>query len=228
MWPTTCEELISVQNRLGAANPEPWNPTEPVRLIGGCFICYPKGHVGKGIVGDRYWAAAACVRDNEIAAIEVIAGETTAPYEPGLLALREGPLLESVLRKLPQKPQVLLVNATGRDHPRRAGLALHLGWILSLPTVGVTRNPLIAAGDWPPNLPGSTAPLEIGEETVGYWLRMKAGSPPLAIHAAWRTSPETAVRIIDGMRKRWKTPEPLRQARRAAREARARQFNKWE
>jgi deoxyribonuclease V len=221
MWPTTQEELISIQNELGEIHPEPWEPIGPIRLIGGCFICYPKSHAGKGTAGDRYWAAAVCLIDNQPAAVQVISGETTAPYEPGLLALREGPLLESALRKLPAMPEVLLVNATGRDHPRRAGLALHLGWYLSLPTIGVTRNPLIAEGDWPANLSAACAPLQIGEEIVGYWLRTKRDSPPLAVHGGWRTSPETAVRVISRLKMRWRTPEPLRQARQAARQARA-------
>jgi deoxyribonuclease V len=222
MWPTTREELISVQTELGDLRPEPWNPPEPIRLIGGCFICYPRGHVGKRVDGDRYWAAAVCLEDNEVAAVEVVVGETAAPYEPGLLALREGPLLETAILRLSIKPELMIINATGRDHPRRAGLAVHLGWRLSIPSIGVTRNPLIAAGDWPADpIAGAKTPLKIGEEVVGYWMRMKTGRTPLAVHAGWRTTPETAAHIMEGMIKRWKTPEPLRQARRAAREARA-------
>ena len=221
MWPTTREELKVLQNELGAMRPEMWDQEEPPGLIGGCFLCYPKGHEGKGVAGDHYWAAAVRLLDNQLVDLKVASGLTTAPYEPGFLALREGPLLESVVMLLPQKPELLLVNATGRDHPRRAGLALHLGWSLSLPTIGVTRNPLIAAGDLPDSLPGAKSPLMIGDEIVGYLLRMNAGSPPVAVHAGWRTTPETAVRMIEGMRKRWRTPEPLRLARRAAREARA-------
>ena len=195
-----------------------------MRMAGGCFICYPKKHSGKGIAGDRYWAAAVCIQDNLLKSIHVASGVTTAPYEPGFLALREGPLLSSVLRALPDRPEVLLVNATGRDHPRRAGLALHLGFCLSLPSIGVTRNPLIASGNWPADFSGANSPLRIREEIVGYWLRVKEGSPPLAVHAGWRTTPETALRIVSGLMGRWRTPEPLRQARRAAREARAKEL----
>lgn len=73
-----------------------------------------------------------------------VQGQAGYPYEPGLLALREGPLLEAAVRALPVMPDVLLVNATGRDHPLRAGLALHLGAVLELPTVGVTHRPVLA------------------------------------------------------------------------------------
>ena len=73
-------------------------------------------------------------------------GPAGGPYLPALLALREGPLLEQAVRALPIAPEVLVVNATGRDHPRRAGLALHLGAVLGVPTVGVTTRPLVAEG----------------------------------------------------------------------------------
>jgi deoxyribonuclease V len=121
---------------------------------------------------------------------------------------------------------VLLVNASGRDHPRRAGLALHLGAVLGLPTVGVTNRPLLAAGDWPADVAGATAPLLLGSggtrELVGYWLRTRQGSKPLAVHAAWRTDPETAVRVVAAATRRVRTPEPLRRARTAARAVRGR------
>ena len=132
-------------------------------------------------------------------------------------------MLEAAFTRLPERPEVLLVNATGRDHPRRFGLALHLGARLSLPTVGVTRNPLLAEGTWPEDVRGASASLKIGEETVGCWLRTKHGSPPLAVHAAWRTSPETAVSVVMTVTGHYRTPEPLRQARQAARTARASQ-----
>ena len=120
-------------------------------------------------------------------------------------------------------PDVLLVDATGRDHPRRAGLALHLGAVLDLPTVGITHRPLLAAGERPPDARGTTSPLTIGGTVVGCWLRTRPGTRPLAVHAAWRTDPETAERVVTETLGGWRTPEPLRIARRLARVARAEQ-----
>lgn len=151
----------------------------------------------------------------------VIRGQAPAAYKPGLLALREGPLLEAVIRSLSGTPDVLIVDATGRDHPRRAGLALHLGARLSIPTVGVTARPLMAEGEWPSGERGATSPLRIGDEVVGYWVRTKQGTRPLAVHAAWRTDPDTAVATVFAVTGTWRTPEPLRQARQAARRARS-------
>lgn len=220
-WPISREELAAVQNALGKARPKLWELSDGMSLVAGCFICYPKKHEGSGAAGDLCWTAAVLFRDGQPAAAEVLKGKTSKAYEPGLLALREGAWLEEAVRRLPELPQVVLVNATGRDHPRRAGLALHLGARLSLPTVGVTRNPLFAEGPWPEDERGASSPLRIGDETVGRWLRTRRGSPPLAVHAAWRTEPGTAVAVVMSVTGHCRTPEPLRQARRAARLARA-------
>jgi deoxyribonuclease V len=150
----------------------------------------------------------------------VVRGEAGAPYERGLLALREGALLEAAVRALLETPDVIFVDATGRDHPRGAGLALHLGAVLDIPTVGVTHRALVARGEWPPDERGARSPLLLEGELAGLWLRTRTGTRPLAVHAAWRTDPETAVEVVLATA-RARTPEPLRQARRRAREARA-------
>ena len=139
-------------------------------------------------------------------------GRAAAAYTPGLLALREGPLLEEVVRGLPRPPDVLLVNATGRDHPRRAGLALHLGAVLDLPTVGVTHRPLLAGGSWPEDRRGARTPIRVGDEIVGYWVCTRAGTRPLVAHAAWRTDPDTAAGVVVATACSSRTPEPLRRA----------------
>src|SRR6266498_3746930 len=99
-------------------------------------------------------------------------------------------------------------------------LALRVGAVLGVPTVGVTDRPLVAEGDWPGPTAGATAPLRLHGELVGYWLRARRGSKPVAVHAAWRTDPDTAVEVVRGAIRRARTPEPLRRARTAARAAR--------
>ena len=215
-WPRTREELIEEQELLATLEPAPWL-FEQGAGVGGVFVCFARGGSGPGQTGDPAWAAASVGRE-----AAVVPGHAGAPYEPGLLALREGALLEAAVRALPQPPDVLLVDATGRDHPQRAGLALHLGAVLDLPTVGVTHRPLVAEGEWPPDERGARNRLTVDGELVGYWLRTRAGTRPLAVHAAWRTDPETAAEVVLATC-RARTPEPLRQARRRAREARAAQ-----
>ncbi len=181
-------------------------------------MCFGRGGSGVGAAGDRGWAAAAVPATGAEAVVEGVAG---APYRPGLLAAREGPLLDLAVRALARFPDVLLVNAVGRDHPRRAGLALHLGWVLDLPTVGVTHRPLVAVGDWPEDTAGATAPLVVDAEQVGAWVRTRPGARPLAVSAGWRTDVGTAVDVVLASVGRVRTPKPIRRARELARRARS-------
>lgn len=208
---------------LARAEPPPWRPERPPRAVAACFVCFPRGESGRGAAGDPCWAGAALLRDGRLAAAVALDGRAGAPYEPGLLALRELPLLEAAVRRLPAAAEVLLVNATSRDHPRGAGLALHLGAVLDLPTVGVTHRPLIAEGAWPDDeARAATSPLRLGGQVVAAWLRTRARSRPLAVHPGWRVDLETAIAVVLAGAVRARTPEPLRQARRTARLARAR------
>ena len=214
-WPAGADDLIREQHGFADDRPPPFQPAGSIAL-GGCFVCFARGGTGPGHAGDPGWAGAALGGETAVAT-----GFAGSAYEPGLLALREGPLLEAAVRALPAAPDALLVNATGCDHPRRVGLALHLGAILDLPTAGVTHRPLLAAGEWPPDEAGARTPLVLDDELVGYWLRTRPGRRPLAVHAGWATDPETAVDLVLGGCRGRRTPEPIRLARRAARTARA-------
>lgn len=218
-WPGAPHELEAAQRALAARRPPPWHG--PAELVGACFVCFPRGLQGRGAAGDQACAAAVVMRRRQVVDRAVVAGPAGAPYVPGLLALRAGPLLERAVRALAHLPDVLIVNATGRDHPRRAGLALHLGAVLGVPTVGVTDRPLVASGAPPAQARGASAPLAIDGELTGYWLRSRPGTRPLAVHAAWRTDAQVALATVLAALRRARTPEPLRRARRLARLARA-------
>lgn len=222
MWPRSAQELIEAQRALAAATPPAWEPPARVLAVGACAVCFPRGQAGPGARGDRAWAAAAVLRGERVLAQRVVEGRAGAPYEAGMLGLREGAALEAAVRALPLAPDVLLVDASGRDHPRRAGMALHLGSVLELPTVGVTHRPLVATGTWPEEVRGASAPLVLDGEHVGAWLRTRAGTRPLAVHAGWRTSVELAIEVVLGVSSCYRTPAPFRIARQAARTARAR------
>jgi deoxyribonuclease V len=221
-WPRTVEALVAVQQELAAARPPPWTHTDRPSAIGACVVAFPRGKTGAGAAGDVGWAAAAVLRGPNVLAEATVSGEAGAPYAPGLLALREGALHEAAVRALGSAPDVLLVDATGRDHPRRAGLALQLGAVLDLPTVGVTHRPLLAAGEWPDDVRGATSDLRLDGERVGAWLRTRRGARPLAVHAGWRTAVDTAVAVVLSAAGRHRTPEPVRHARRLARVTRSR------
>ncbi len=201
MWPRTREELERVQRELVAARPEPWR-FELGAAIGGTFV------VAGGHGPERVWAAAVLGSTSAI-----VRGGTSVPYAAGYLALREGEWLERVARSLRRAPEVLLVNATGRDHPRRAGLALHLGAVLGLPTVGVTDRPLVARVE--------EGRLVLDGDLVGLLVATRPGARPVCAHAAWRTDPATARAVVLATAGDARTPEPIRRARFLARSARA-------
>jgi len=220
-WPCTPDNLIATQETLGNLSSPLWHPGNTPPVIGACFVCFIPGDTPAGRKDDPGWAGAVFWEQGNITATAIVKGRAGAPYQPGLLALREGSLLETAVLALPELPDVLLTNATGRDHPRRSGMALHLGARLQVPTVGVTNRPLNAAGPLPGPDRGHTSPLLLDGEVVAVWLRTRAKAHPLAIHAAWRTDAATAAEVVLSATRKARTPEPMREARRLARTARA-------
>lgn len=117
-WPTSRAHLIEAQRALALATPEPYLPAHPSLAVGACVVLFPRHQAGRGERGDPAWSAATVLRARRILAQATVTTTASWPYEPGLLALREGPCLEAAVRALTLAPDVLLVDATGRDHPR--------------------------------------------------------------------------------------------------------------
>jgi deoxyribonuclease V len=220
MWPRSARELVDAQSALATAEPPPWRAASTTPVVGACVVCFPRGQHGPGARGDRGWAAAVAWRSRRVVAEAIVRGSAGGAYAPGLLALREGPLLEAAVRGLAVVPDVVLVDATGRDHPRGAGLAIQLGAVVGLASVGVTHRPLLAEGAWPAESRGATAALMLDGQRVAVWLRTRAGARPLAVHGGWRTSLDIAIEVVMATAQGHRTPEPLRHARRLARTAR--------
>jgi deoxyribonuclease V len=223
MWPTDAESLITYQQQLAGATPSPVILDPNRVIIAGCWVCFPRGVSGPGTDHDPAWCAAVTMSGGQVIEQQMNSGRAMAAYVPGLMALRIGPLLEQTVRKLSRLPDVVLLDATARDHPRRAGLALHLGAELEMPTIGVTHRPLMGSGAWPADQRGATSPLEIGDSIVGCWLRTQPGVRPLVVHPGWRVDLATAVEVVTFLTRRRRTPEPLRRARQLARRTRTQQ-----
>jgi deoxyribonuclease V len=214
---------MNYQQQLANAWPQQVILDPSTAMIAGCWVCFPRGLVGPGTDHDSAWSAAVIMLRGRLIEQQMINGSTSASYVPGLMALRIGPLMEQTIRALSRRPDLLLLDATARDHPRRAGLALHLGAELDIPTVGVTHRPLVAGGEWPSEERGATSPLLLNESVVGCWLRTQSGVRPLAVHPGWRVDLATAVDVVTFLTRRRRTPEPLRRARRLARRTRTQQ-----
>lgn len=220
VWPGNARELQALQYELAAAEPDPYVP-DPEPLVCGVFVCFQRSKVGGDSGDERGWAAAAAYRGTFILTRACVTGHAAGPYVPGRLALREGPLLARAVIQLGSRPDVLLVNATGRDHPRRAGLALHLGAVLDLPSIGVTDRPFLAQGEEPGPREGDRSLLSIDGDVVASMIRVKEGARPLVLHPGWRTDLESARRILMCTMGQSRTPRPLAEARTRARVSRS-------
>lgn len=231
-WPQATADLVRLQSRLGRevedlGDEDRWRPT-PDGSVGGCFVAFARGEAGPGHPGDRAWAAAATWRpgpgpEGDVVTGSVVAERVPASYAPGLLALREGPILAAAVDALDPAPEVLLVDATGLDHPRGAGLAVHLGAALDIPTVGVTHRGLQARVVPPPlDRRGEASTVVVEGRPTAAWLCTRSGARPLLIHPAWRTNLDTAVEVVlSATTAAARTPAPLRAARHLARSARS-------
>jgi deoxyribonuclease V len=141
---------------------------------------------------------------------------TRFPYMPGLLSFRETPAVLEALGRLSERPDLLLCDGQGYAHPRRFGLACHLGVLTGLPSIGVAKSRLIGTHGALPEQKGAWVPLRDGDETVGAVLRTRDGVAPLYVSIGHRVSLPTAIRWVLACTTRYRLPETTRHAHRLA------------
>lgn len=137
---------------------------------------------------------------------------TRFPYIPGLLSFREIPAILEAIQKISQLPDMLLCDGQGLAHPRRFGLACHLGLLLDIPSIGVAKSRLIGTHAALPPEKGSWVPLMDGQEIIGAVLRTRSRVNPLYISIGHRISLETAIHYVMACTTRFKLPETTRAA----------------
>jgi deoxyribonuclease V len=138
------------------------------------------------------------------------------PYVPGLLSFRELPAVLDALRQLPELPDLILCDGQGRAHPRRFGIACHLGILLDCPTIGVGKTRLIGRHDEPGANRGDWVPLLDREEVIGAVLRTRPGVAPLFISSGHRVSLTSAITLTLACTGRYRLPETTRAAHKLA------------
>lgn len=141
---------------------------------------------------------------------------TQFPYIPGLLSFREIPAVLDALNRLPQLPDLLLCDGQGLAHPRRLGIASHLGVVTGLPSIGVAKTRLSGRHGPVPEQKGEWTPLLDGKEIIGAVLRTRVGVKPLYISLGHRISLARAIGFVMGCVTRYKLPETTRWAHRLA------------
>ncbi len=132
------------------------------------------------------------------------------PYVPGFLSFREGPAIIAALRKLAQKPDIILVDGHGIAHPRGAGIASYIGVQLEIPTIGCAKSRLVGEHAEPDNKKGSWSKLMYDGRIVGATVRTKNGVRPLFISPGHKITLDDALRVIIACTDRYRVPEPLR------------------
>lgn len=141
---------------------------------------------------------------------------TTFPYVPGLLSFREIPVVLDALGRLAVAPDLLLCDGQGYAHPRRFGLACHLGVLAGLPSIGVAKSRLIGTHGALLQHKGAWVPLRDGGETIGAVLRTRTGVAPLYVSIGHRVTLPTAIHWVLACTTRYRLPETTRQAHRLA------------
>ncbi len=146
----------------------------------------------------------------------VVRRPTRFPYVPGLLSFREAPAVLAAFERLRVAPDLILYDGQGIAHPRRFGIASHVGLLLDTPSIGVAKTRLIGAHRAPPDRRGGWAPLVDAGETIGAVLRTRAGVKPVYVSIGHRLSLATAVRWTMACVTRYRLPETTRWAHRLA------------
>jgi deoxyribonuclease V len=205
-WSLSPREAIAVQRRLAASV-----SVEPLRgrphLVAGVDAAFSRDgeHCIGGVVLWDLKAGAVAERHVAFRALAF-------PYVPGLLSFREAPALLAALRKLRRAPEVLMCDGHGLAHPRRFGIACHLGVLADLPSVGCAKSRLIGSHRDPAARRGSRQPLRDGGESVGAVLRTRSGVKPVFVSVGHRCDLASAERLVLACGARYRLPEPTRLA----------------
>lgn len=205
-WPADPAEALRLQLALRERVELP-GPPLAASTAAGLDVSYD-GETGRVV------AAAVVLEVATLTVVEAVTatGEATFPYVPGLLAFRELPPLVEALEKLTVIPDVLVCDGYGVAHPRRFGLACHVGVLTGLPTFGVAKTPFTAAHDEPGPGRGDWAPLTDGGEVLGRVLRTQPKVKPVFVSVGHRVDLDTATALTLALSPRYRLPETTRHA----------------
>ncbi|MDP6623986.1 MAG: deoxyribonuclease V [Alphaproteobacteria bacterium] len=209
-WPETPAEARELQERL-AGGVERRDRIATVGRIAGADVGFEeRGRIARAAVVVLDFATLQPLETS------IVRQPTGFPYVPGLLSFREAPVLLAAIDKLTIFPDLLLCDGQGIAHPRRFGLACHLGLLLDLPTIGVAKSRLVGRHDEPGPIKGDWMPLLHGEgaqeETIGAVLRSRTGVKPLYVSIGHRVSLASAIALVLRATPRFRLPETTRLA----------------
>lgn len=209
-WKVSVRKAAEIQAKLAPQVARSGKVLAP-RLIAGADVSVVRGTgIAMGVV--------VVLRYPELKLVEtqIVAGTPGFPYIPGFLSFRETPLVLAAFEKLVTSPDLILVDGQGIAHPRRMGLASHLGLFLDTPTIGCAKSRLCGVHEMPGIEAGSYAELRDDGEVIGTALRTKRGVRPVYVSIGHRVDLETAIEWVLKCCRGYRLPEPSRLAHLAA------------
>lgn len=205
-WDLTPKEAVALQRELASeVRLEPLH--SEVSTIAGVDVSIRKDRAAAAIVVTSY-------PDLEVVHVDRHELPTPFPYVPGLLSFREIPALLPLFERIGEMPDVIMVDGQGIAHPRRFGLAAHLGVVLDHPCFGVAKTRLVGTHNEPASDRGSREPLYDAEEIIGAVVRTRAQVKPVFVSSGHRVTLQDAVDLTLTCAPRYKLPEPARLAHR--------------
>ncbi len=205
-WSVTPSEAIQIQKRL-AGSVRKTKPRGSIRFVAGVDMAFSRD-------GERCLAGVVLWDSKEESVVEErwATQPLTFPYVPGLLSFREAPTVIAALRKLRKTPEGLMCDGHGFAHPRRFGIACHVGLICDLPTIGCGKSRLVGEHRAPGVKRGSKTLLFHEGQVIGTVLRTQDGVRPVYVSIGHRIDLRTAERIALDCATRYRLPEPTRLA----------------
>ncbi len=205
-WDLTASEAVALQREL-ASRVEVGPPLTHWRLVAGADVSYNRFsstfYAGVVVLDTRDWT----VVERQGAVLDV-----TFPYVPGLLSFREAPVLLEAFARVRSEPDVVMLDGQGLAHPRRLGLASHVGLWLDRPCLGCAKSILTGRFKDLDREAGSTAPLVDRGEVVGQVVRTKNGVQPVYVSVGNQIDLDSAVRVVLACVRGYRLPEPTRLA----------------
>ncbi|MBN1485534.1 MAG: deoxyribonuclease V [Chloroflexia bacterium] len=203
-WDVTPREAQAIQERL-RGQVRLRSDLDQVRRVAGVDVCFPQKQARAAVVVLSF---------PDLQPLEQVLAQVplTFPYIPGLLTFREGPAVLAAFERLTLRPDLLMFDGQGLAHPRRLGLACHLGLWLDLPSIGCAKSRLIGKHDEPGPDKGDWAPLRDGGETIGAVLRSRTRTRPLYVSPGHRVDLETSIHYVLACCPRYRLPETTRRA----------------
>jgi deoxyribonuclease V len=209
-WSVTPEEAVALQKELRhqVVSDRPID-LDAVRLVAGVDVSVKEGHSQAAVV-------VATFPDFHVVETVRARRPTPFPYIPGLLSFREGSVLEEAFERLEAEPDVFLFDGMGIAHPRRCGIASHLGLWLERPTIGCGKTLLRGRYRDLAQEKGARAPLIDRGETIGVALRTRTGTNPIFISPGHLADIPTAAELVMRCAPKYRLPQPIRLAHDAA------------